>query len=155
MSSWTPSGGRIAWPTGFSGEIRILGLAGNSKMPMSGCSGAGAGRAERLALQGFAYGAGKGTRTPDPLLGNPFRPFEAPIHLRSLVFASAYLVGSGDDSWVPQTSGIVPLCPSVWLQFGYSAAATPPRPGQVRRAWKQPRLPRAPGTHPGLASCAF
>ncbi len=26
-------------------------------------------RAERLALQGVAYGAGKGTRTPDPLLG--------------------------------------------------------------------------------------
>src|SRR5205807_5359715 len=69
MSSWTPSGGRTAWPTGFSGEIRILGLAGNSKMPVSGCSEAGAGRAERLALQGFAYGAGKGTRTPDPLLG--------------------------------------------------------------------------------------
>ena len=40
-------------------------------MPVSGCSGAEAGRAERLALQGFAYGAGKGTRTPDPLLGKP------------------------------------------------------------------------------------
>ncbi len=40
-------------------------------MPVSGCSGEGAGRAERLALQGFAYGAGKGTRTPDPLLGKP------------------------------------------------------------------------------------
>ena len=38
-------------------------------MGLSGCSGEGAGRAERLALQGFAYGAGKGTRTPDPLLG--------------------------------------------------------------------------------------
>src|SRR5437016_13272768 len=107
MSSWTPSGGRTAWPTGFSGEIRILGLAGNSKMPVSGCSEAGAGRAERLALQGFAYGAGKGTRTPDPLLGNPFRPFEAPIHLGSPVFATPYSVVSGDDSWVPQSTRIV------------------------------------------------
>src|SRR5437879_13358705 len=40
-------------------------------MARSGRSGEGAGRAERLALQGFAYGAGKGTRTPDPLLGKP------------------------------------------------------------------------------------
>ena len=41
----------------------------NSKMPMSGRSGDGARRAERLVLQGFARGAGKGIRTPDPLLG--------------------------------------------------------------------------------------
>src|SRR2546430_1741960 len=38
---------------------------------MSGRSGKREGRAERLALQGVAYGAGKGTRTPDPLLGKP------------------------------------------------------------------------------------
>src|SRR5437588_7086607 len=54
-----------------SRALRTLGKAGNSKVPMRGRPGDGAGPSERLALQGFVYGAGKGTRTPDPLLGKP------------------------------------------------------------------------------------
>ena len=46
---------------------------------------------------------------------------QALVRHRPVVSARAYLIGSGDDSWVPRTSSIVPLCPSVWLRFGYSA----------------------------------
>ena len=44
--------------------IRILGIAGDSKMATSGRSGDEAGPAERLVRQGFAHGAGKGIRIP-------------------------------------------------------------------------------------------
>lgn len=46
---------------------------------------------------------------------------QAPVRLRPLVSARAYLIGPGDDFVVPETSATVPLCPPVWLQFGYSA----------------------------------
>lgn len=59
----------------------------------------------------------RGFEPPTLCLGNR----SGPARLRPLVSAGVYLIGSGDHSWVPQISDIVPLCPSVGLHFGYSA----------------------------------
>src|SRR2546422_9876906 len=59
----------------------------------------------------------RGIRPPDPLA---WEAVQTLVPFRPLVSASVYFIGSGDDSWVPRTSAIVPLRPSAWLQFGYS-----------------------------------
>ena len=67
----------------------------------------------------FYYGwSGKGDSNPRP---SAWEAVKALVRLCPLASARVYFIGSGDDCWVPQTPGIVPLCPSVWLQFGYSA----------------------------------
>ena len=98
---------------------------------------------------------------------------QAPVRLRPLLSARLYFMGSGDDSVVPQTSGIVPLCPSVWLQFGYSARRLPalrvgdsasldvasrPIPGKYERRPKgktrtQAEVADAMSDRPSLSEC--
>ena len=60
----------------------------------------------------------RGTRTPRT---SAWEAVQAPVRIRPLVSAGPYFIGSGDGSCVPQTSAIVPIRPSLWLQFGYSA----------------------------------
>ncbi len=60
----------------------------------------------------------EGDSNPRP---SAWESVQALVRFRRLVSASMYLIGSGDNSRVPQISTIVPLSPSVWLHFGYSA----------------------------------
>ena len=80
----------------------------------------------------------RGLEPPTLCLGSRSGPVQVPIRLRPLVSASPYLIGSGDDSWVPQASAIAALFPSVWLQFCYSARSLFCSPRQNRpRTTKQ------------------
>src|SRR5205807_7799374 len=95
--------------------------------------------------------SGKGDSNPRP---SAWEAVKALVRPRPVVSARAYLVGSGGDSVVPPTSSTVPIHPSAWLQFGYSARrlfCSPVRSASSLDAASRPIPGRHGCRYPGLA----